>query len=132
MSRANIQEAKCMLVVGATAGIGRALALAIHGLPSKPVVVVAGRRQERLDELTKQSERIKSVRVDLTSSRDSLKTFANEIIAKYPDVSDLTVFFEVFTQSYRRLLQLDTIILSSGIQHIFDFKKPEDIDLDCE
>lgn len=92
MSRANIQEAKCILVVGATAGIGRALALAIHDLPSKPVVVVAGRRQERLDELTKQSERIKSVRVDLTSSRDSLRTFANETIAKYPDVSDSTVF----------------------------------------
>lgn len=29
MSRANINDAKCVLVVGATAGIGRALALAI-------------------------------------------------------------------------------------------------------
>lgn len=85
--RANIQDAKCVLVVGATAGIGRALALAIHDLPSRPTVIVAGRRQERLDELAKRSERIKPARVDLMSGRESLKKFADEMVATYPDVS---------------------------------------------
>lgn len=109
-SRANIQDAKCILVVGATAGIGRALALAIHDLPSRPTVIVAGRRQERLDELAKKSERIKTARVDLMSGRDALAKFANELVATYPD--------------------LDAVILSSGVQHMFDFKQPEKVDLD--
>lgn len=87
MSQANIQDAKCVLVVGATAGIGRALALAIHGLPSEPVVIVAGRRQDRLDELTNRSERIKGVRVDLTSGRETLRAFVEDTVSKYPDVS---------------------------------------------
>lgn len=110
MSVAGIGAAKCVLVVGATAGIGRALALAIHQLPSKPTVIVSGRRQERLDELTRQGERVASARVDLTSGRESLQAFANDTISKYPD--------------------LDAIILSSGVQHTFDFTKPESIDLD--
>ena len=66
-----ISECRCILVIGATAGIGRALALALHDLPSKPNVIVGGRRQERLDELTKTSDRIKGVLVDVTSKRGS-------------------------------------------------------------
>ena len=50
---ANITQAKCILVTGATSGIGRALALAIHDLESKPTVIAVGRRQDRLDELAK-------------------------------------------------------------------------------
>ena len=44
-------DAPVVLVTGATAGIGRALARAIRDLPSKPTVIAMGRRQERLDEL---------------------------------------------------------------------------------
>ncbi|KAI0800923.1 NAD(P)-binding protein [Fomes fomentarius] len=103
-----IKDAKCVLVIGATAGLGRALALAIHDLESKPTVIVAGRRQERLDELAKQSNRIKTARVDITKSYHQLKGFVDDVVSKYP--------------------QLDGIILSSGIQHEFDFTKPETID----
>lgn len=46
-----IEDAKCVLIIGATSGIGRALALAIHDLPTQPTVIVAGRRMERLEEL---------------------------------------------------------------------------------
>ncbi|GJE85776.1 NAD(P)-binding protein [Phanerochaete sordida] len=110
--RATIRDAKCILVVGATAGIGRALALAIHDLPSRPTVIAAGRRQERLDELAQTGDRVKTARVDLTSGRAALKQFVDEMLATYPD--------------------LDAVVLSSGIQHIFDFKQPEqkfDLDL---
>ncbi len=81
-----IKEAKCVLVVGATAGIGRALALAIHDLDSKPTVIVAGRRQERLDELARASDRIKTARVDINTTYDKLKAFVEEVLSKHPQV----------------------------------------------
>lgn len=81
-----IKDAKCILVIGATAGIGRSLALALHDLESKPTVIVAGRRQERLDELAKLSDRIKTARVDINTPQDQLKQFSDDIISKYPDV----------------------------------------------
>nr|VWO94223.1 3-oxoacyl-reductase [Ganoderma boninense] len=103
-----IKDANCVLVLGATAGLGRSLALAIHDLETKPTVIVAGRRQERLDELAAKSERIKTTRVDINTHHDNLKQFVHDILSQYP--------------------QLDAIMLSSGIQHIFDFKKPDTID----
>lgn len=81
-----ITDAKCVLVIGATAGIGRALALAIRDLPSRPVVIVGGRRQERIDELSKNGERIEGVQIDVTWGRDKLKAFVEITVAKYPDV----------------------------------------------
>ncbi len=86
-----MNDAKCVLVVGATAGIGRALALAIHDLPSKPTVIVAGRRQERLDELCSKSERIKGVQVDVTGGKDSLKEFSTHVTTHYPEVGRTSV-----------------------------------------
>ncbi|KAL7285167.1 hypothetical protein ACG7TL_000259 [Trametes sanguinea] len=103
-----IKDAKCVLVLGATSGIGRALALAIHDLDSKPTVIVSGRRQERLDELASHGERIKTARVDINTSEDNLKKFVTDTVSNYPD--------------------LDAVIFSSGIQHIFDFTKPDTID----
>lgn len=83
----SINDSKCVLVVGATAGIGRALALAIHSLPHKPTVIVSGRRLHRLDELTQRDPlRIKSVQIDTTSSRDTLKAFVTDIVKEYPEV----------------------------------------------
>lgn len=83
-----INDSKCVLVIGATAGIGRALALAIHKLPTNPMVVVAGRRQERLDELVQQGEgRIHGVQVDVTKSASELKTFVEETVGTFPNVS---------------------------------------------
>lgn len=82
----NIRDAKCVLVIGATAGLGRALALAIRDLPSKPTVIVGGRRQERIDALCKEGDRIKGVRVDVMSGREKLKVFVDDTVAKYPEV----------------------------------------------
>ncbi|KAI0830657.1 NAD-P-binding protein [Trametes gibbosa] len=104
-----IKDAKCILVLGATSGIGRALALAFHSLDSKPTVIVAGRRQERLEELSRQGERIKISSIDVSSSEDTLTKFVRNTVAQNPD--------------------LDAVVFSSGIQHIFDFTKPESINL---
>ncbi|KAI8980668.1 NAD-P-binding protein [Trametes punicea] len=103
-----IRDAKCVLVLGATSGIGRALALAIHDLDSKPTVIVSGRRQDRLDELAR-GGRIRTLCVDINTTEQNLKKFVGDTLSKYPD--------------------LDAVIFSSGVQHIFDFTKPESIDL---
>ena len=87
MPTANINDAKCVLVIGATSGIGRELALAIHNLDSKPTVIVAGRRLERLNELASRSDRIEGVQVDVTAGRDALQGFVMSIIDRHPEVS---------------------------------------------
>lgn len=90
-----IDNSKCVLVIGATAGIGRALALAIWALPSKPTVIVAGRRQERLDELVckdKGEGRIQSVQVDVSASKAELKAFVDGVVQKWPEVSFFFLF----------------------------------------
>ncbi|KIK04269.1 hypothetical protein K443DRAFT_93553 [Laccaria amethystina LaAM-08-1] len=101
----SIKDSKCVLVTGATSGIGRALAQCIARLPSKPCVIAVGRRQERLDELAK--EGLETVQLDVEASYDALKKFADEIILKYPN--------------------LDSIIFCAGVQHEFNFKGEVDL-----
>ncbi|KAH8102477.1 NAD-P-binding protein [Cristinia sonorae] len=110
MTKANISSAKCILVIGATSGIGKSLAIALHDLPSKPKVIVAGRRQERLDEISAAHAGIDSIKFDTTAGREVLQKFVADITAKYPD--------------------LDGVVFSAGVQHVFDFLKPESFDLD--
>ena len=93
-----INDSKCVLVIGATSGIGRALALAIHALESKPIVIVAGRRQARLDEIATDNDkdyRLKSVCVDISAGKDALKKFVESILGEYPKVC-LTTTGEIF------------------------------------
>lgn len=101
-----IDESKCVLVTGATSGIGGALARAIANLPSRPQVVAAGRRNDRLQQLAK--ENFETVQVDLDADKDSLKKFVADLLQKYPD--------------------LDTVVLCAGIQHEFDLREGMDID----
>ena len=129
MPQPNIADAKCILVLGATAGIGRELAIAIHDLPSKPTVIVAGRRQNRLDELSHAHKRMHSVCFDISGDRKVLEQFVKSILKEYPDVRLRP------TNDYECLLstsQLDAVMFSAGVQHVFDFHKPEEIDLDCK
>ncbi|KAJ7357082.1 hypothetical protein DFH08DRAFT_473503 [Mycena albidolilacea] len=105
MAPVSIDNAKCVLVIGATSGIGRALALAISSLPSHPTVIAAGRRQDRLKEL--QEKNLETLQIDVTADLGSLKQTVESLIVKYPN--------------------LDAVILSSGIQYMHDFKKDVDI-----
>ncbi|KAF9480052.1 NAD(P)-binding protein [Pholiota conissans] len=103
---ASLDDAKCVLITGATSGIGRALALRIAELPSRPTVVAAGRRQDRLDALGA-IEGVEPLYLDVSSDLEALKSATEAFLAKFPD--------------------LDTIILNAGIQHEFDLTK--DVDL---
>ncbi|KAJ6574824.1 hypothetical protein B0H19DRAFT_1125922 [Mycena capillaripes] len=101
----SIDNAKCVLVIGATSGIGRALALAIAELPSRPTVIAAGRRQDRLKEL--EEKNLETVQMDVAADQETLKKTVDSLITKYPN--------------------LDAIILSSGIQYQHDFTKGVDL-----
>jgi len=105
MAPVSIDGAKCVLVIGATSGIGRALALAISELPSRPTVIAAGRRQERLKELKEKN--LETLQIDVTADLETLMKTVESLVAKYPN--------------------LDAVILSSGIQYIHDLTK--DVDL---
>ncbi|EGO03179.1 hypothetical protein SERLA73DRAFT_174621 [Serpula lacrymans var. lacrymans S7.3] len=111
----SIHDCKCVLVVGATSGIGRALALSILALPTKPTVIVSGRRQERLYSLAQQhagENRLKTLNMDVNADPASLKVTVKDIVGQYPNI--------------------DAIIFSAGIQHQFDFTKPDSVDLDSQ
>lgn len=127
-----INDSKCVIIVGATAGIGRALALAIHDLPSKPTVIVSGRRQERLDELAAKSERIHGVQIDINADRATLVKTVDGVLQKYPEVHSLHQLrcHDADPTIVMFSLKIDGVIFSAGIQREFQFKKPENIDLD--
>lgn len=97
-----------VLVIGATSGIGWALAERI--VQDGKHAIIVGRRQEKLDEFKKQhgSERVDSVAFDITKL-DEIPKFVEEVTSKHPD--------------------LDCVFLNSGIQRGFDFSKPETVDL---
>ncbi|KAG7096709.1 hypothetical protein E1B28_004123 [Marasmius oreades] len=103
----SINDSRCVLVTGATSGIGRALAIAISELPSHPKVIGTGRRPDRLKEL--ETAGLEVISLDLDVDAKSLTRNVRGIIQKYPD--------------------LDTIILNAGFQREFDFLN-NDVDID--
>jgi len=104
----SVDDSKCILVTGATSGIGRSLALALAKLPSRPQIIATGRRKERLEELNKIGG-IHAVSLDLNTDLDTLKKSVEDLINRFPD--------------------LDTVVLNAGIQREIAFKKPEEINL---
>ncbi|KAH7124696.1 hypothetical protein EDB81DRAFT_890142 [Dactylonectria macrodidyma] len=99
---------KKALVVGATSGIGAALASKLIANDTK--VVVVGRRRDRLDAFVEAhgSDNASAVAFDVTNLT-GIKDFADEIIRSNPD--------------------LDCVVISSGVQRGFNFSQPETIDL---
>ncbi|KAF9038324.1 NAD(P)-binding protein [Hymenopellis radicata] len=99
---------RCILVTGATSGIGRALAIALSG-SSQRRVVAAGRRLSRLEEL-KMTYGIDTVELDLTKEKEALKADVEGVVKAYPD--------------------LDAVILCAGVQFEVQLDKPRDLNAD--
>jgi len=101
---------KRVLLVGATSGIGAAMAdrLVLEGAN----VIAVGRRQERLDAFVEKhgSEKASGVRYDI-NDRAGLDAFVEKIVTEYPD--------------------LDCVFLNSGVQHQIRLSRPEEVDLDA-
>ncbi|KAI9802527.1 MAG: hypothetical protein M1833_001599 [Piccolia ochrophora] len=97
-----------VLVLGATSGIGEALATRL--VQEGSFVIVAGRRKEKLDSFVSQHGKGKAAAMQLDVTRlGDIPSFTSSVIEAHPD--------------------LDCIILNSGIQRGFDFSKPASIDL---
>ena len=75
-----------ILVTGGTSGIGRALAEALHSRGNK--LIIAGRRQELLDEVTGRNGGMVGIAVDL-SDRAAIAKFAESVRVRFPDLNVL-------------------------------------------
>jgi short-subunit dehydrogenase involved in D-alanine esterification of teichoic acids len=100
---------KKVVVIGATSGIGEALARRL--IDEGSFVIAVGRRKENLEKLVHEygHEKIQAVPFDITQL-ESIPNFAKNITNSHGDV--------------------DCIILNSGIQRACDFSKPDSIDMD--
>ena len=100
---------KKVLLIGATSGIGKALAERFINEGS--YVIAVGRRKERLEELVHEygHDKVSAVPFDITKM-NAISAFAFNVIGTHDD--------------------LDCIVLNSGIQRKVDFSKPEDVDMD--
>ena len=105
-------EYKKVLVLGATSGIGYALAARM--VEEGVSVIAVGRRKENLDKFASEYGNTGKATVD-TSIFDITKLkeipgFAKDMFSKHPD--------------------LDCIFLNSGMQRHLDWTKPDQVDLD--
>jgi uncharacterized oxidoreductase len=75
-----------ILITGGGSGIGRGLAEAFHALGNK--VIIAGRRQEVLDETAHANPGMASVTLDIANAAD-IQAFAEEVTGLHPELNVL-------------------------------------------
>lgn len=98
-----------ILITGGGSGIGRGLAESFHKNGNQ--VIVAGRRQQMLDEVTSANPGIKSLLLDL-KDRDSIRSFSQQVVRDYPG--------------------LNVLLNNAGIAKVEDLKSPPDYLEDAE
>jgi uncharacterized oxidoreductase len=82
-----ILTGRTVLITGGTSGIGRALAEALHRRDNQ--IIIAGRRQSLLDEITQANPGMQGIAVDLREA-SGIDTLRDEIQARHSDL-DLLV-----------------------------------------
>ncbi|KAL8651543.1 MAG: hypothetical protein Q9210_003194 [Variospora velana] len=98
---------KCVLLVGATSGIGAGMAEKLIHEGSK--VIAVGRRQDRIDQFVrKHGNKAGGLAYDIDDSQN-LSKFVNRVTTTYPD--------------------LDCVFLNAGVQAPYDLTKPDKLDL---
>ncbi len=94
-----------IVITGGTSGIGRALAEAFHTQKNK--VIIAGRRQQLLDEVTKQNPGIIGIQVDVTDE-NSINGFAKEVRDRFPELNVLINNAGIAAREHYDADQVDT------------------------
>lgn len=79
-------QGNTILITGGTSGIGRGLAEAFHKLGNK--VIIAGRRQALLDEITAANPGMEGIQLDVQDTA-AVTRFAETVAKKYPDLNCL-------------------------------------------
>lgn len=75
-----------ILITGGTSGIGRGLAQAFHNLGNQ--VIIAGRRQTLIDEITAAHPGMRGLQVDM-QNRTAIAHLAKEVQSHFPDLDVL-------------------------------------------
>jgi short-subunit dehydrogenase involved in D-alanine esterification of teichoic acids len=114
-------EFKTILIIGATSGIG--WALAERFVTEGRQVIISGRRQERLDEFTSKYPGVKSYVFDCTET-GTIHRFAST----YVPISFVTTAANLISVATENPT-LDCVILNAGKQRGFNFARPETVDL---
>jgi short-subunit dehydrogenase involved in D-alanine esterification of teichoic acids len=118
---------KTILVLGATSGIG--LALAEKMIENGIYVIAVGRRQEKLDVFVSKygKEKASAIQLDITDL-SAIPSFAERSIVLSP------IFTLKYILTIDRVIKdhpkLDSVMINSGIQRPLDFTHPKSIDLD--
>lgn len=116
---------KKVLVIGATSGIGEALAA--RAVAAGSSVIVTGRRNEKLEHFVHKHGKDKSsaITFDITNI-DEIPNFAAKFVPRAILRPDIELIFDSVIENHR---DLDCVILNSGIQRPVDFSKPETVDI---
>jgi uncharacterized oxidoreductase len=75
-----------IFITGGTSGIGRGLAEAFHALGNR--VIISGRRQHLLDEVTAANPGMQAIRLDINDPAD-IRAVATQLVADYPTLNVL-------------------------------------------